>query len=181
MAPDALRLAHRRIFDRENPEHGMSFAEACVLAEAKYGTLGSTGSYTPPKSPGRYKGAGVGPTPTYSYSACALQADVDPETGFITIEKIWIAHDVGKAINPLLAVGQIEGSVYMGLGEALMEEQSFRLGVHKFPSLLGVQEPDVSGDAPGGDHPHRNGRPRRAFRREGVRSGPPASGHTRGS
>ena len=39
----------------------------------------------------------------------------DEETGRVDIDKIWIAHDVGKPINPLLAIGQIEGSVYMGL------------------------------------------------------------------
>jgi 4-hydroxybenzoyl-CoA reductase subunit alpha len=57
---------------------------------------------------------------------------------------VWIAHDIGRAINPVLARGQVEGSVYMGLGEALMEEQAFRrlparlssALVHKFPSLL---------------------------------------------
>ena len=41
------------------------------LAEAKHGTLGTTGSYRPPKSPGDYKGAGVGPSPAYSFSASA--------------------------------------------------------------------------------------------------------------
>jgi 4-hydroxybenzoyl-CoA reductase subunit alpha len=138
---ERLACAHRRIFDRQDPEVGMDFAEAVVLTEAKHGTLGSTGSYTPPRSPGRYKGAGVGPSATYSYSVCAIELDVDEETGFITIHKIWIAHDVGKPINPLLAIGQIEGSVYMGLGEALMEEQVFRRGVHKIPSMLDYKSP----------------------------------------
>jgi 4-hydroxybenzoyl-CoA reductase alpha subunit len=136
-----LRMARRRVFDARDPENGVDFAEAVVLAEAEHGTLGSTGSYKPPPSPGRYKGAGVGPSPTYSYSACVVELHVDEETGEIGIDKIWIAHDVGKAINPLLAIGQIEGSVYMGLGEALMEEQVFRLGVHKFPSLLEYKSP----------------------------------------
>ncbi len=138
---ERLRMAHRRIFDREHPEVGLDFAEAVVLAEAKYGTLGSTGSYTPPKSAAKYKGAGVGPSATYSYSACALELTVDEETGIIRVEKIWIAHDVGKPINPLLAIGQVEGSVYMGLGEALYEEQVFRRGLHKIPSLLDYKSP----------------------------------------
>jgi CO/xanthine dehydrogenase Mo-binding subunit len=138
---ERLRAAHRRIFDREHPEVGMDFAEAVVLAEARYGTLGSTGSYTPPRSAAKYKGAGVGPSATYSYSACALELEVDEETGLVRVEKIWIAHDVGKPINPLLAIGQIEGSVYMGLGEALYEEQVFRRGLHKIPSLLDYKSP----------------------------------------
>jgi 4-hydroxybenzoyl-CoA reductase alpha subunit len=138
---ERLRMACRRIFDREHPEVAMEFAEAVVLAESRYGTLGSTGSYTPPSSGAKYKGAGVGPSATYSYSACALELEVDQETGVVRVEKIWIAHDVGKPINPLLAIGQIEGSVYMGLGEALYEEQVFRRGLHKIPSLLDYKSP----------------------------------------
>ncbi len=138
---DRLRMAHRRIFDREHPEAGMAFADAVVLAEARYGTLGSTGSYSPPRSAARYKGSGVGPSATYSYSACALELEVDEETGIVRVDKIWIAHDVGKPINPLLAIGQIEGSVYMGLGEVLYEEQVFRRGLHKIPSLLDYKSP----------------------------------------
>jgi CO/xanthine dehydrogenase Mo-binding subunit len=57
------------------------------------------------------------------------------------VDDIWIAHDVGRALNPLLVEGQVEGSVYMGLGEALMEEQVFRKGVHKFPSMLEYKSP----------------------------------------
>jgi len=122
----------------------MSFKEAIEFAEAKFGTLGAVGSYSPPRSPGRYKGAGVGPSPAYSYSACIVEVEVDPATGWIAVPKIWIAHDIGRTVNPVLARGQVEGSVYMGLAEALMEEQIFRrlpaklsnALVHKIPSLL---------------------------------------------
>ena len=60
--------------------------------------------------------------------------------------KIWIAHDVGKCINPVLVMGQVEGSVYMGLGEAMMEEMAYRTDandnvVHKFPSMLEYKSP----------------------------------------
>jgi 4-hydroxybenzoyl-CoA reductase alpha subunit len=119
----------------------VSFEEASVLAEARFGTLTSAGSYTPPKIAGPYKGSGVGPSPAYSYSACVVDLDVDGRTGMIRVNKIWIAHDVGRAINPLLVEGQVEGSVYMGLGEALMEEQTFRKGLHKWPSMLEYKSP----------------------------------------
>ncbi|MEK7282318.1 MAG: molybdopterin cofactor-binding domain-containing protein, partial [Acidobacteriota bacterium] len=134
----------RRVFDVGNPGRGLSFAEAVVLAEAKFGTLGTVGSYTPPASAGRYKGAGVGPSPAYSYSAAVVELDVDPRTGWVRVERVHLAHDVGRCINPVLVVGQIEGSVYMGLGEALMEEQVFRAnrsGVHKNPSMLEYKSP----------------------------------------
>src|SRR5438270_11947038 len=47
-----------------------------------------------------------------------------------------MAHDNGQSINPLLVAGQVEGSAYIGYGEALMEQQVFRKGRHKVPSLL---------------------------------------------
>jgi 4-hydroxybenzoyl-CoA reductase subunit alpha len=118
-----------------------TFEEASVLAEARYGTLTSAGSYTPPKIAGPYKGSGVGPSPAYSYSACVVDLDADARTGIVHVNKVWIAHDVGRAINPLLVEGQVEGSIYMGLGEALMEEQTFRNGLHKWPTMLEYKSP----------------------------------------
>jgi 4-hydroxybenzoyl-CoA reductase alpha subunit len=139
-----ISFAERRAFDVENPEVGVTFAEAVVLAESKFGTIGTVGSYTPPRSPGKYKGAGVGPSPAYSYSAAVAEVDVDPSTGIVIVDRIWIAHDIGKSINPALVIGQVEGSVYMGLGEILMEEMSYRANrnaVHKFPSMLEYKSP----------------------------------------
>jgi 4-hydroxybenzoyl-CoA reductase subunit alpha len=146
---ERLRFADGRVFDAAAPERGVSFPEAVCLAEALFGTVGTVGSYTPPKSPALYKGGGVGPSPTYSYTAAAIEVEVNPTTGWITVPKIWIAHDIGRALNPTLARGQVEGSVYMGLGEALMEEQEFRrlpkrlshALVHKFPSILEYKSP----------------------------------------
>jgi 4-hydroxybenzoyl-CoA reductase alpha subunit len=139
-----LSLAERRVFDVENPEVGVSFAEAVVLAESKFGTIGTVGSYKPPSSPGKYKGSGVGPSPAYSYSAAVAEVDVNPDTGIVVVERVWIAHDIGRSINPMLVMGQVEGSVYMGLGEILMEEMAYRENrnvVHKFPSLLEYKSP----------------------------------------
>src|SRR5262245_14769202 len=144
-----VMFADRRVFDAERPDHGVTFQEAVCIAEARNGTIGTTGSYTPPKSAARFKGGGVGPSPTYSYTAAVVEVEVDPETGWTTVPRVWIAHDVGCALNPTLVRGQVEGSVYMGLGEALMEEQVFRrlpprlshALVHKFPSMLEYKSP----------------------------------------
>jgi 4-hydroxybenzoyl-CoA reductase subunit alpha len=126
----------------------LSFAELVKLAESRNGALTATGSYKPPKLGGQYKGAGVGPSPAYSYSACVAEVDVDPATGWVTVERVWLAHDIGRALNPVLVEGQVEGSIYMALGEVLMEEQEFRgergprvLGVHRIPSLLEYKSP----------------------------------------
>jgi 4-hydroxybenzoyl-CoA reductase subunit alpha len=134
MLVEAVEASGRKFAD-------VTFEEASVLAEARFGTLVSAGSYTPPKIAGPYKGSGVGPSPAYSYSACVVDLDADARTGLVRVNKVWIAHDVGRAINPLLVEGQVEGSVYMGLGEALMEEQEFRKGLHKWPSMLEYKSP----------------------------------------
>lgn len=146
---ERLRFADRRVFDSSAPNKSISFAEAVCLAEERFGTIGTVGSYTPPKSPALYKGGGVGPSPTYSYSAAVVETEVNPITGWVHVPKVWIAHDIGRALNPTLVRGQVEGSVYMGLGEALMEEQEFRrlpkrrshALVHKFPSMLEYKSP----------------------------------------
>ncbi len=121
-----------------------SWAEAVRIAEAHHGLLVTSGTYRPPEGiKGDYKGAGVGPSPAYSYAACVAQVDCDPETGVVTVTKIWLAHDIGRAINPLLVRGQIEGSVHMALGEVLMEEQAFKGALHRGPSLLDYKIPTV--------------------------------------
>lgn len=138
---ERLAAANSQIFVADDPHKTLSFAEAAQRAEARFGTLSASGSYTPPKLAGTYKGHGVGPSPAYSYTATVVEVDVDPDTGWVTVAKVWIAHDIGKAINPYLVQGQVEGSVYMALGEVLMEEQVFRRGVHKIPSLLEYKSP----------------------------------------
>ena len=146
---ERLVFAERRVFDASQPDVGVSFQEGVCIAEAQFGTIGTTGSYTPPKPAAQFKGGGVGPSPTYSYSAAVVEVEVDPETGWLSVPRVWIAHDIGRSLNPALVRGQIEGSVYMGLGEALMEEQAFRrlpprlsnALVHKFPSILEYKSP----------------------------------------
>ncbi len=137
-------FADGRVFDAQDPGRGVAFAAAVQLAEAAEGTIGTVGSYTPPRSPGSYRGAGVGPSPAYSYSAAVAHVEVDPETGIVRVPTIWIAHDVGRSINAATVMGQVEGSVYMGLGEALMEEMAYRGDLkvmHKIPSLLEYKSP----------------------------------------
>jgi 4-hydroxybenzoyl-CoA reductase subunit alpha len=125
------------IYDAHDPGIALPFVTAVQLAEARFGALVASGSYAPPEGiHGDYKGAGVGPSPAYSYSTCVAQVAVDEETGEVEVEKLWLAHDVGQSINPLLVAGQVEGGAYMGYGEAVMEQQVFRKGQHKLPSLL---------------------------------------------
>lgn len=126
----------------------MPIAEAFNLAEAEFGALGATGSYNTPKDVhGEYRGGTIGASPAYSFTAHVAEVDVDVETGVVDVKKIWVAHDCGRALNPILVAGQMEGSAYMGFGEALMEEQIYkdadhgRAGLLNAPSLLDYRIP----------------------------------------
>jgi len=126
----------------------MPIAEAFNVAEADYGALGATGSYNTPKDVhGEYRGGTIGASPAYSFTAHVAEVDVDMDTGIVDVKKIWVAHDCGRALNPILVEGQMEGSAYMGAAEAIMEEHVFkdadhgRAGLHNAPSLLDYRIP----------------------------------------
>jgi 4-hydroxybenzoyl-CoA reductase subunit alpha len=135
----------------EGPKDQMTFEEAVVAAIDFHGALTGTGSYAPPPEArgGKHKGAGVGPSPAYSYSAQVAEVSVDEETGEVTVHKVWAAHDCGRALNPVSVEGQIIGSVWMGMGQALTEEMVWKDGMLMNPGLLeyrspsSVESPDV--------------------------------------
>jgi len=117
--------------------------EASQLAEAAEGTtLAATGGYRTKKLGGDYRGGTIGASPAYSFTAHVAEVEVDEETGIWKVLQIWAAHDCGKALNPTLVEGQIEGSVYMGAAEAQMEEMVYDgNGLLFGPSLLDYRIP----------------------------------------
>jgi len=127
----------------EAPKDRMTFEEAVVAAIDFHGALTGTGSYAPPPEArgGRHKGAGVGPSPAYSYSAQVAEVSVDEDTGEVTVHKVWAAHDCGRALNPVAVEGQIIGSVWMGMGQALTEEMVWKDGMLMNPGLLEYRSP----------------------------------------
>jgi 4-hydroxybenzoyl-CoA reductase subunit alpha len=127
----------------DGPRDSMTFEEAVVAAIDFHGALTGTGSYAPPAEArgGKHKGAGVGPSPAYSYSAQVAEVSVDEETGEVTVHKVWASHDCGRALNPVSVEGQIVGSVWMGLGQALQEEMVWKDGLLMNPGLLEYRSP----------------------------------------
>ncbi len=142
-SPDALEARDEEIFVKENPSQRLLFDEAVGLAIEFHGALVARGAYTPPEEArgGKHKGAGVGPSPSYSYAAQTAEVSVDPETGEVTIHRVVAAHDCGKALNPVTVEGQVIGSVYMGLGQAMQEEMQWHEGRLMNPSLLEYRIP----------------------------------------
>jgi 4-hydroxybenzoyl-CoA reductase subunit alpha len=127
----------------EGPKEWMTFEEAIVAAIDFHGALTGTGSYAPPPEArgGKHKGGGVGPSPAYSYSAQVAEVSVDEETGEVTVHKVWAAHDCGRALNPVSVEGQIIGSVWMGMGQALTEEMVWKDGMLMNGGLLEYRSP----------------------------------------
>jgi CO/xanthine dehydrogenase Mo-binding subunit len=127
----------------EGPKDQLSFEEAVVAAIDFHGALSGTGSYAPPADArgGKHKGAGVGPSPAYSYSSQVAEVSVDEETGEVTVHKVWASHDCGRALNPVSVEGQIIGSVWMGMGQALTEEMVWKDGMLMNPGLLEYRSP----------------------------------------
>ncbi|HWR35180.1 MAG TPA: 4-hydroxybenzoyl-CoA reductase subunit alpha [Clostridia bacterium] len=147
--PDELAIHDEIIFRRDEAHKAsagawsMSFDQAIICAIENFGALSASGWYSPPAEArgGSYKGAGVGPSPAYSYSAQVAEVEVDEETGHVTVLNIWAAHDCGRALNPVAVEGQVIGSVWMGLGQALQEEMIWKDGLIMNPGLLGYASP----------------------------------------
>jgi 4-hydroxybenzoyl-CoA reductase subunit alpha len=114
----------------------LDFITVVNKALEKEGILQTRGTYKSPKLGGKFKGAGAGLSPSYSFTAFITEVTVDTETGFVKVDKITCAHDCGFQLNPLAVEGQIEGCIHMGLGQALMEEVVHDNGAVQNPSFL---------------------------------------------
>jgi 4-hydroxybenzoyl-CoA reductase subunit alpha len=126
-------------------DSGISFKDVVTEALVDTGTITVKGTFTVPRAyqGGKYRGAGVGPSMAYSYSATAAEVSVDEVTGRISVDKVWVAHDCGFAINPLSVEGQVQGAVWMGLGQALSEETRYVEGLPLGPNILDYRVPTI--------------------------------------
>ena len=142
-----LIFVSNKICVKFNKNLSLDFHEAVRLAEAKSGLQVFSGDYRTVARGGDYKGGSIGASPAYSCTAHVARVSVDIHSGKLQIHKIWVAHDCGKALNPLLVEGQIEGSTYMGAAEVALEhmitdeEVGARQGMLLNPSLLDYRIP----------------------------------------
>jgi len=126
-------------------DRAVSYREVVRAALAETGPITTRGSYTVPPElqGGKYRGAAVGPSPAFSYAAQVVEASVDEDTGQIKVEKVWVAQDCGFAINPLSVEGQVQGAVWMGMGQAISEETEVRDGVPMRGNMLDYRVPTI--------------------------------------
>ena len=132
-------------------DKGLTFNEVVTEALKDTGTITVTGNYsTIPESHGgkKYRGAAIGGTMGYSYSAQVVEVSVDEETGVVTVDKVWVAHDCGKALNRLAVEGQVQGSVWMGMGQAMSEEAAYHDGLMLTANMLDYRVPTIQDSPP---------------------------------
>jgi 4-hydroxybenzoyl-CoA reductase subunit alpha len=132
-------------------DKGLTFSEVVTEALKDTGTITVTGNYsTIPQSHGgkKYRGAAIGGTMGFSYSAQVVEVSVDEETGVVTVDKVWVAHDCGKALNRLTVEGQVQGSVWMGMGQALSEETAYFGGLLLTANMLDYRVPTIQDSPP---------------------------------
>jgi 4-hydroxybenzoyl-CoA reductase subunit alpha len=132
-------------------DKGLTFNEVVTEALRDTGTITVTGNYsTIPQSHGgkKYRGAAIGGTMGYSYSAQVVEVSVDEETGMVSVDKVWVAHDCGKALNRLTVEGQVQGSVWMGMGQAMSEEAAYHEGLMLTANMLDYRVPTIQDSPP---------------------------------
>jgi 4-hydroxybenzoyl-CoA reductase subunit alpha len=132
-------------------DQGLTFDEVAREALKDAGAITVTGHYsTIPESRGgnKYRGAAIGASMGYSYSAQVVEVSVDEETGVVTVDKVWVAHDCGKALNRLTVEGQVQGSVWMGMGQAMSEETGYHAGLMLTGNMLDYRVPTIQDSPP---------------------------------
>jgi len=115
-----IQFAENRIYVQENSISREVDLTALPLDEHGY-VITSEATFDPPTTPLDADGQGA-PYAVFGFGAHLAEIEVDCELGTIRVLRVTAAHDVGRAINPTLIEGQIEGGVAQGLGMALMEE-----------------------------------------------------------
>ena len=148
--PEAIDIMGGQ-FRAGTQDKGLTFDEVVTEALKDEGTLTVKGTFsTPVEAQGgkKYRGATVGSSTGYSYAAQVVEVSVDEDTGQVTVENVWVAHDCGKALNRLSVEGQVQGSVWMGMGQALSEETGYLQGLPAAPNLLDYRVPSIQDSPP---------------------------------
>jgi len=118
----SIEMRDGRAYRKEDPSTGIEFKELAQELYVRGVSPAAYGFFVPPR---RFfdPNTGLGVSyPAYTFAATVAEVEVDVETGQVEVVKIWPAMDVGKAIDPLMIEGQIQGAISQGIGFALMED-----------------------------------------------------------
>lgn len=141
-----------KILSQFEPEKSMDFWEAVDKYTSACGPLAATGQFTPPRRSaiGKVQGGNIGHSPTYGFTAQVAEVEVDTETGEVRLLRMTESGDCGQPINPMNVEGQVEGSIVMGMGQALFEEIVVKgdriinpdLHEYRIPTMMDMPEID---------------------------------------
>jgi 4-hydroxybenzoyl-CoA reductase subunit alpha len=131
-------------------QSSLPFADVVAAALIDEGAITVKGAFTCPPDfhGGKHRGGAVGSTMGFSYAAQVVEVSIDDASGLVTVDKVWVALDCGHAINPLAVEGQIEGSVWMGMGQAMCEETRYLEGLPAHASFLEYRMPTIAESPP---------------------------------
>jgi 4-hydroxybenzoyl-CoA reductase subunit alpha len=148
--PDEVECEAEIFFVPGSTQSELPFRDVAIAALAKEGTITVKGTFSTPieAQGGKHRGGAVGSTMGFSYAAQVVEVRVDEATGQIDVEKVWAALDCGYAINPLAVEGQIEGSVWMGMGQGLCEETHYIEGLPAHANLTDYRFPTMAESPP---------------------------------
>ena len=155
--PNDLEIVEGEVRAKGSPQKKIAVSDVAAAATWKYGELitGTGAAFKPYAVVDDDTGAvEIEPHSAISYSACVADVEVDDETGEVTVLKLTQVYDVGRAINPTLVEGQIQGGAMMGLGLGLLEacypyypspeHRGSEFGTYLAPGLAGMPEIDIS-------------------------------------
>ncbi|MFQ5842007.1 MAG: xanthine dehydrogenase family protein molybdopterin-binding subunit [Thermodesulfobacteriota bacterium] len=134
-----LVAKERKIYVKGSPDEGIDLPvilKAYQYADLPMPIVGRGSWMAPATEPTTLLKEGGNFSPSYSFMTQAAEVEVDSQTGKIRVLKMITAHDCGKAINPMLVEGQLEGSIVGGMGQALYEEVVTERGQVMNPSFL---------------------------------------------
>ena len=130
--PNDLEMKDKKIFVKGSPDKALAYAKIGAASFYKnkkplvaHGYYNGPEDVSPEFDPASYKGY---PAPAMVFGTHLAEVEVDPATGKVEVLNFTAAHDLGRAINPLLVEGQIEGGAVQGIGWSLMEDLQFENG-----------------------------------------------------
>jgi CO/xanthine dehydrogenase Mo-binding subunit len=140
--PESLDIRDRMVFPKTDPEHpffkvevSQVLRDALLVGTGRSKVVVAEAFYDPPTEMLDREMKG-NLSCTYAFGTTGVEVEVDEKTGEVKILQLFAAHDVGKAINPMLVKGQIYGAAYIGAGYGLTEEMKLEKGKVMNPNFL---------------------------------------------
>lgn len=146
-SPDELDISDNTVFSIMDSELAMSFSELSGMAHANGRRFIGFAWYDNTTEDVDHETNQGDAYACYIYATQVADVEVDTETGEVSVLRVFAAHDVGRAINPMIIEQQIEGAVVQGMGYGVMEEVIIEKGITKTPSFTKYLVPTVL-DAP---------------------------------